>query len=179
MKTKKIRLRRAHSRDAEFLREIFNTPIIMEVFDLQPSTMERWSRTLKDWQEDDLTSPYIVETVAALPVKMGLLVAREDKKDEKLIRLEKITLAPNFWGSGDAHLAMEAFHDICAGEGRERVRLGVNKENKWAQKFFEKNGYSVCGERIETFGDRQEQQARYIMEKFIPPRDKTGKGLGN
>jgi len=172
MGNKKIRLRKAHTGDAVFLRDIFNTPIIMEVFGLQPSTMERWTRTIKDWQEEKQTFPYIVETASTLPEKLGLLVAREDKEDKKLIWLEMITFAPTFWGSGDARLAMEAFHDICGEEGRERVRLGVNKENKWAQKFFVKNGYSVCGERIEPFGDRQEQRARYIMEKFIPPRDK-------
>ncbi|GEM_PF-1244998 len=162
-----IRLRKAHSRDVYFLRELFNTPIIMDIFALRPSTTSRWMETLKVWIEDNSTHPYIVENKTGPVKKQGIVVLKEDSLDLELIWLELIAFTPSLWGSGKAGLALDSLFRMCSREGKKKIRLRVSKENGWAQKFFQKNGFSNSGEVNELFGDNRIRKPRLIMERKI------------
>ncbi len=162
-----IRLRNAHSRDVNFLRELFNTPIIMDIFALRPSTSSRWTETLKQWLDDKKTYPYIIENKSGPAKKQGIMVIKEDSVDPELIWLELIAFTPSMWGSGKASSAMASLFRLGSREGKKKIRLRVSKENGWAQKFFRRNGFSFCGEVTEPFGNNRIRKPRIIMERKL------------
>ncbi len=162
-----IRLREASSSDAAFLRDLFNLPIIMDIFNLHPSTTSRWRKTLQEWEENPRARPLIIEKGKGTRKKQGIMVIKDDPQEPGLVWLDLIAFTPEYWGSGQAQTSLDIFFRMCSLEGKRRIRLRVNSENKWARKFFEKNGFFNSGEVEEPFGDTGERKKRLIMERSV------------
>lgn len=87
---------------------------------------------------------------------VAALVAAQDT-----IEFSKCYAHPDTHGAGVAASIMAASLEWIAGQGRQQTWLGVNSENKRAQKFYRKHGFAVIGTRSFHLGKQIEHD--YVM----------------
>ncbi len=75
--------------------------------------------------------------------------------------LSKIYLLPEYHGAGVSTALMELTLATAEEWGARCVWLGVNQENKRAQRFYAKSGFRITGTRTFQVGDRREND--YVM----------------
>ncbi|MEF2978873.1 GNAT family N-acetyltransferase [Subtercola sp. YIM 133946] len=79
--------------------------------------------------------------------------------------LSKMYVFPGHHGSGvSAHL-MELSVQAAADAGAGGVWLGVNDENRRANRFYEKNGFAIVGAKSFTLGSRTESD--FVRERLL------------
>jgi ribosomal protein S18 acetylase RimI-like enzyme len=79
--------------------------------------------------------------------------------------LSKMYVLPAHHGSGAAAALMEAALSAAADWGDRCVWLGVNQKNERAQRFYQKSGFMVSGNRTFQLGDHLESD--YVMVRPV------------
>jgi ribosomal protein S18 acetylase RimI-like enzyme len=77
--------------------------------------------------------------------------------------LSKIYVLPDHHGGGAAAGLMTGALRAAAARGARSVWLGVNQRNARAQRFYTKQGFTVCGTRSFRLGGHLESD--YVMER--------------
>lgn len=109
--------------------------------------------------EQNLNKPdityYLCEEDAA-PVGYIKLITNMpyDGLEGRCIELEKIYVQQNYFGKQAGQLLMDKAIEHATLNNFECLFLGVWKENIRAVKFYEKNGFTVFGERSFQLGER-------------------------
>lgn len=83
------------------------------------------------------------------------------------VELSKMYVLPDWHGSGAAGLLMRAGITWAEAGGASAVWLGVNQENKRAQRFYRKHGFSTVGTRAFRLGAALEDD--FVMVRPQPP----------
>jgi ribosomal protein S18 acetylase RimI-like enzyme len=84
------------------------------------------------------------------------------------VELSKVYVLPEHHGSGVAAALVEASVDTAAATGAASVWLGVNNENARANRFYEKSGFAIVGEKKFRLGEVDEDD--FVRERTITPR---------
>jgi len=79
------------------------------------------------------------------------------------IELSKVYVMADQHGRGTAAALMEASLDAARETGAVSIWLGVNNENVRANRFYEKNGFEIVGEKKFRLGDVDEDD--YVRER--------------
>lgn len=92
---------------------------------------------------------FIIETVQGEVAGYAKLIA--DKRHESLPKggnwwkLQRFYLMPGFIGSGIAAILMDELKDFISEKGASGMWLATWTENKRAIRFYEKCGFTICG----------------------------------
>ena len=81
------------------------------------------------------------------------------------VELSKVYVMPEHHGGGVAAALVEASLDAAAATGAASVWLGVNNENARANRFYEKSGFAVVGEKKFRLGDVDEDD--FVRERVL------------
>ncbi|MFC7671857.1 GNAT family N-acetyltransferase [Mycolicibacterium sp. GCM10028919] len=79
------------------------------------------------------------------------------------VELSKMYVSPDAHGGGVAHALMTAAIDRARDMGSASVWLGVNQENRRAQKFYSKHGFLITGTKTFRLGAGVERD--YVMAR--------------
>jgi ribosomal protein S18 acetylase RimI-like enzyme len=79
------------------------------------------------------------------------------------VELSKVYVLPEHHGSGIAAALVEASVDAAAATGAASVWLGVNNENARANRFYEKSGFAIVGEKRFRLGEVDEDD--FVRER--------------
>ncbi|WP_213815619.1 GNAT family N-acetyltransferase [Glaciihabitans sp. dw_435] len=79
--------------------------------------------------------------------------------------LSKCYVLADAHGGGIARELIEASVEASASRGAAGVWLGVNQENARANRFYEKNGFTVVGEKKFLLGGRLEED--FVRERVL------------
>ncbi|MGV0815488.1 N-acetyltransferase [Mycolicibacterium boenickei] len=85
------------------------------------------------------------------------------------LELSKIYVLPVRHGGGAAQALMTAALQAAAESGARCVWLGVNQENRRAQRFYTKNGFAVSGTKTFRLGSGVEND--YVMVRPVTRPD--------
>jgi ribosomal protein S18 acetylase RimI-like enzyme len=77
------------------------------------------------------------------------------------VELSKMYVSPDAHGGGVARALMTAAIDRARNMGSASVWLGVNQENRRAQKFYSKHGFLITGTKTFRLGEGVEND--YVM----------------
>lgn len=83
------------------------------------------------------------------------------------LELSKIYVLPDRHGGGVAQALMTEALQAAANSGVRCVWLGVNQENRRAQRFYAKNGFTVSGTKTFRLGTGVESD--YVMVRSVGP----------
>jgi ribosomal protein S18 acetylase RimI-like enzyme len=89
----------------------------------------------------------------------------DDTDDTDTAELSKLYVLPDYHGAGVATALMETTLATAAEWGVRGVWLGVNQENRRAQRFYLKSGFKVSGTRTFRVGTRREND--YVMVREL------------
>jgi ribosomal protein S18 acetylase RimI-like enzyme len=81
------------------------------------------------------------------------------------MELSKMYVLPDAHGVGAAAALMTAALDLASGRGNATVWLGVNQENRRAQKFYSKHGFLIAGTKTFQLGEGVEND--YVMTRRL------------
>jgi ribosomal protein S18 acetylase RimI-like enzyme len=81
------------------------------------------------------------------------------------VELSKVYVLPEHHGSGVAAALVEASVDAAAATGAASVWLGVNNENARANRFYEKSGFAIVGEKKFRLGEADEDD--FVRERYL------------
>jgi ribosomal protein S18 acetylase RimI-like enzyme len=93
------------------------------------------------------------------------MLIRGDPDDPDAAELSKLYVLPDYHGSGVATALMDTTLATAAEWGMRCVWLGVNQENRRAQRFYLKSGFKVSGTRTFRVGARREND--YVMAREL------------
>jgi ribosomal protein S18 acetylase RimI-like enzyme len=79
--------------------------------------------------------------------------------------LSKCYVLPGHHGAGIAGLLMDASLLEASRRGAVGIWLGVNEENARAQRFYQKHGFEIVGNKRFKVGDRLEDD--YVLERAL------------
>jgi ribosomal protein S18 acetylase RimI-like enzyme len=79
--------------------------------------------------------------------------------------LSKLYVLAGAHGAGVGAALMQASVDAAAQRGYAAVWLGVNRDNLRANRFYEKQGFAIVGEKKFALGGRLEED--YVRERVI------------
>jgi GNAT superfamily N-acetyltransferase len=94
----------------------------------------------------------------------GFLAAGPSRTEDGLGELYAIYVLPEAWGSGAGAALMSAFKDWLADEGYTTAMLWVLADNPRARRFYEREGWRVDGERVDTIRGIDVPEALYRLE---------------
>jgi GNAT superfamily N-acetyltransferase len=94
---------------------------------------------------------------------VGFVAAGPSRTEDGLGELYAIYVLPEAWGSGAAAALMSAFRDWLAGEGYMAAMLWVLADNPRARRFYEREGWRVDGERVDTIRGVEVEEALYRL----------------
>ena len=131
---------------------------------------------------DHVADPARLVLVAELdgrPVGYSILIVGEPDDPEVIaavrtrptIDLNKFYVHPDHHGAGTAATLMAATIQAARATGARSVWLGVNNENGRANRFYEKHGFAVVGDKHFRLGDRFEDD--YVRELVLDPEVTT------
>ena len=86
-------------------------------------------------------------------------------QDYEPVELSKMYVLPEFHGGPAGELMSHAV-DWATSRGAPAIRLGVNRNNERAQRFYRKCGFEVTGTR--SFQVGESLQTDFIMERPLP-----------
>ncbi len=93
----------------------------------------------------------------------GFASAGEARDEEDVAELYAIYVLPESWGSGAAHELMHAVIGWFLAEEYTTAVLWVLADNPRALRFYEREGWRVDGERVETMRGVEVHEARYHL----------------
>jgi GNAT superfamily N-acetyltransferase len=94
---------------------------------------------------------------------VGFVAAGPARTEEGPGELYAIYVLPEAWGTGAATGLMAAFKDWLAQEGYTTAMLWVLADNPRARRFYEREGWRVDGERVDTIRGIEVPEARYRL----------------
>ncbi len=89
---------------------------------------------------------------------------------DSAIFLSKIYLDGPYQGKGVAQYALSELSSITGSMGQSEILLTVNKNNRKALKFYEKDGFKIYGEEVFDIGKGYVMDD-YLMRKAILPKE--------
>jgi GNAT superfamily N-acetyltransferase len=92
---------------------------------------------------------------------VGFVAAGPSRTEDGLGELYAIYVLPEAWGSGAAPALMSAFKDWLEREGYTTAMLWVLADNPRARRFYEREGWRVDGERVDTIRGIEVEEALY------------------
>lgn len=98
-------------------------------------------------------------------LKINVLDAQSDLQDPHALEIERIYVLQAFHGKKVGQLLYQIALDIAVDEQYKSIWLGVWEENHRAQRFYEKNGFSVFDKHIFRLGD--DEQTDLMMKKYL------------
>ena len=94
---------------------------------------------------------------------VGFVAAGPSRTEEGQGELYAIYVLPEAWGSGAGAALMAAFKDWLAQQGYATAMLWVLADNPRARRFYEREGWRVDGERVDTIRDIEVEEALYRL----------------
>jgi GNAT superfamily N-acetyltransferase len=94
---------------------------------------------------------------------VGFVSVGPSRTEEDEGELYAIYVLPEAWGSGAASGLMAAAKDWFAEEGYATAMLWVLADNPRARRFYEREGWRVDGERIDTIRGVEVEEALYRL----------------
>lgn len=79
------------------------------------------------------------------------------------VEISKLYVLPDHHGDGVSHRLMDACVHHARGTGVAGVWLGVNQENRRAQRFYAKQGFATAGTKRFKVGDRLHHD--FVMQR--------------
>lgn len=92
---------------------------------------------------------------------VGFASVGPSRTEEGVGELYAIYVLPEDWGSGAAHELMVAVKVWFASEGYSAAMLWVLTDNPRARRFYEREGWSADGMRVDTMGGVEIEEALY------------------
>jgi GNAT superfamily N-acetyltransferase len=160
-----VRVRRAEPADARGIaevhtrtwraayRHVFPADVLdgLDVEERVRGWLERIEANLDVW---------VAETDAGI---VGFVAAGPSRTEDGFGELYAIYVLPDAWGSGAAPALMAAFKDWLEREGYTTAMLWVLADNPRARRFYEREGWRVDGERIDTIRGVEVEEALYRL----------------
>jgi GNAT superfamily N-acetyltransferase len=103
---------------------------------------------------------WVAETEGGI---VGFVAAGPSRTEDGSGELYAIYVLPEAWGTGVASGLMAAFKDWLAQEGYAVAMLWVLADNPRARRFYEREGWRVDGERVDTIRGVEVEEALYRL----------------
>jgi GNAT superfamily N-acetyltransferase len=94
---------------------------------------------------------------------VGFVAAGPSRTEDGFGELYAIYVLPEAWGGGAAPALMSAFKEWLAREGYTTAMLWVLADNPRARRFYEREGWRVDGERVDTIRGIEVEEALYRL----------------
>ena len=165
---RQVLLRRAVAADAERLSR-FAAAVFEETFagTYDPPDMEAYLREAFSpaMQAAEITDPAISIRLANWRSEIVGYVQSTDEPGDNQMELNRIYLDPGHRGTGLGKRLLDAGLEECVQRRRRRIWLSVWHRNERAIAFYQKHGFSLCGETGFEWGDGIEKGL--IMELLL------------
>lgn len=136
-------MRRAVGSDQRHLVRLEN-----ETFDSDRLSARQWARHLHSDSAGVLVAP-------GKPGLLGALVLFF-RRGSDIARLYSLAIAAQARGQGLGNRLLEAGEQAARDRGCSRLRLEVRRDNRPAQRLYERRGYRVMGERSAYYADGED-----------------------
>jgi GNAT superfamily N-acetyltransferase len=103
---------------------------------------------------------WVAETEGGI---VGFASAGPSRTEDGFGELYAMYVLPEAWGSGAGPALMAAVKDWLAGEGYTTAMLWVLADNPRARRFYEREGWRVDGERVDTIRGAEIEEALYRL----------------
>ena len=87
--------------------------------------------------------------------------------ERPLTMVSKLYVLPGFHGGAVSAALMSAALAHAAEQGSARIWLGVNEQNRRAQRFYEKMGFTIVGRKSFVVGGKR--CSDYVLARTPPP----------
>ena len=84
------------------------------------------------------------------------------KKIEGELHLEKLAIIPKYQGKGIGTYCIDAIEKIAKELNCNHISLEVFDKSEHAIKFYEKNNYIICDEKIHTLKYEEVKMEKYL-----------------
>jgi GNAT superfamily N-acetyltransferase len=162
-----VTVRRAEPADARAIAEVhvrtwqaaYRHAFPAEVLDnLDVDEREALGRRLLESKEEEI---WVAEDGGRI---VGFAAAGPSRTEEGSAELYAIYVLPEAWGTGAGPGLMAAVKDWFASEGYATAMLWVLADNPRARRFYEREGWRVDGERIDTVRGVEVEEALYRLQ---------------
>lgn len=174
-----IKIRRADSADTTLLAELAyttfwdafhehpaNRPEDMAAYMATAFSEEQVGRELADERNVFLIAE--IDGEAAGYVKLVIGATEDGITATRPIELSRLYSHQKYLGKGVGQTLMDESFRLAREHDRDVMWLGVWEFNPRAQRFYEKNGFTVCGKHVFQLGS--DPQIDLLMRKTITPQ---------
>ena len=119
-----------------------------ETFDSDRLSARQWARHLRSDSAGILVAP-------GKPDLLGALVLFF-RRGSDIARLYSLAIAANARGQGIGNRLLAAGEQAARNQGCSRLRLEVRRDNRAAQRLYQRRGYRVIGERSAYYADGED-----------------------
>ncbi len=158
-----LRIVPVNPNDADFLFRIMNNEVILARLHEIPTTFEDWCDAIRIWDGDADEENYIIWSCEK---PIGWFSFNNLQSIDRIAYLKMAVILPEYQNKGIGTYALT--HLIA--QMRERrynsIMLFTDKDNVTAQKCYQKCGFDVCEELVETMSDNTNVERYKMVCKF-------------
>ncbi|MBX7055076.1 MAG: GNAT family N-acetyltransferase [Pyrinomonadaceae bacterium] len=177
-----IRIRRATPDDAKLLTDLSYTTF-WDAFAHHPKNapddLDHYMRQAFNQDQiaaelSDERSIFLVAELEGKPAGYAKLITDSTEDEitaDRPIELSRLYSHQEYIGKGVGQNLMDACFELACANGHDVIWLGVWEYNPRAQRFYEKNGFSIVGRHIFQLGS--DPQTDLLMQKELQPAEHT------
>jgi GNAT superfamily N-acetyltransferase len=160
-----VRVRRAEPADARGIAEVHTRTwqaAYRHVFPAEVLNSLDVQERVHGWLErlEADMDVWVAETERGI---VGFVAAGPSRTEDGPGELYAIYVLPEAWSSGAGSALMAAFKDWLEREGYPTAMLWVLADNPRARRFYEREGWRVDGERVDTIRGIEVEEALYRL----------------
>lgn len=152
--------------DVEFIHEVANDEILMEILCDQPTSLAVWQEAVGYWLSDPDEDDFIIIRQND-QTKLGWIGINGLRSDFGIAWIKIVELLPQYWGQGYGTVSVHAVQELLRQKSFTSVRLWTDECNLRARLFYEKLGFVPKGTKKDEVGNRQIIRDRVLMEYQI------------
>lgn len=156
---KEIRIESVTSNDADFLFCLMNNQVILNRLHEIPTSVEDWSDAIQIWEDDIDEKNYII-WLSNKPI--GWFSFNNLQSIDRIAYLKMAVILPEYQNKGIGTYVLSYLIFQMKERMYNSVILFTDKDNINAQKCYQKCGFNVCEELVETMSDNTDIE-RYRM----------------
>lgn len=158
-----IELREVEETDYLFLHQLMNNPVIQKILHQPDSCEEEWLEYIKLWKADSDEKDFIIYCNNN-PV--GLVGLNGLNSSDKSVWIKILALLPEYQERFIGTYALSKCFDLVFALSFTEIRLFTDKDNKVAQRLYEKFGFKIEKEIVKKMPDGAEYERVYMVRKL-------------
>lgn len=163
----KLELHEVEEPDYLFLHQLMNNPAIQKSLHQPDSSVEGWRESIKLWKADSDEKNFIIYCNNN-PV--GIIGLNGLNSSDKIVWIKILALLPEYQGKFIGTYALANCFDIVFALGFAEIKLYTDKDNKTAQRLYEKFLFKVEEEVTKKMPDGLNYERVCMVRKFNKPK---------